>query len=100
MKKKNYIDIDSLVSGKIYKLTNRNPCFINYKLVSGIYSNGNCLILERSDKDKKYSFIFLKIETKNYREFSANYIILKMLYDGKVGYAFIRDDEKDIAVYE
>lgn len=102
---KKYIDVNSLIPGKIYRLTFKNPCFVNYKIIEGIYSNGNCLTYNYntmpSDKNsREYRFIFLAIESACYFYGSIKYTILKMLVDGKIAYSFINNTDKTATVYE
>ena len=106
-----YIHVNSLISGKVYKLTFNNPCFANYRIREGIYGNGNCLNYNYSTmpaptdkKTKEYKFVFLAIETtsyfydKNYDK--SDYTILKILFDGKIAYSFINNMDKSAIVYE
>ena len=99
---KKYIDVNSLIPGKIYRLTFNNPCFLDYK-IENIYSKGNWLTYLYGTKKTEYRFIFLAIESACYFYGSyggVGYTILKMLVDGKIAYSFINNADKAATVYE
>ncbi len=98
--KKQILNLDQFIPGRVYSSRGNRNCFVDYRSEM-VFEKDNVLTNDIAAKDY-YKFIFLAVQDEefDYNESGTFYSILKVFYNGRIGYIFVNYGSEIKNIYE